>query len=341
VNGVTAPFFADSAPDAPSPAAAALEAPSARYSGLAGVSAVCGDSCAAVTHLDAVTGRAAFPSSASPPLFPLLTALDAGARVVHALAFNNSPAGPLPGLFVASLSADTGELLGTCATRFALNNDFDLANLNFGFDPLRGEVIIASCTDGACVAPLNVTALHPGSCATRELAALAAEELTAGGSGAVDPFARVFVFSLARGGGTKPAGLAVVALNISSGAIVRVTPEAQDTPYVQSLVFDAASRLVYGLAFTTAGYSQPVLVAINALTGKLRTVGAVVGCAGALPDSLAVSADGERLFFVGAGAGGAATLFSVFAANATIASSAPLQGATDLGDAPSAIFWLP
>jgi hypothetical protein len=186
-----------------------------------------------------------------------------------------------------------------------------------------------------------VTALHPGSCATRELAALAAEELTAGGSGAVDPFARVFVFSLARGGGTKPAGLAVVALNISSGAIVRVTPEAQDTPYVQSLVFDAASRLVYGLAFTTAGYSQPVLVAINALTGKLRTVGAVVGCSGALPDSLAVSADGERLFFVGAGAGGAATLFSVFAANATIASSAPLQGATDLGDAPSALFWLP
>jgi len=347
VNGVSADFSSGamtaSAAALAVVAAAAVaeaEAPAAPpYSGLAGVSGVCGDSCAAVTHLDAATGRVAFPSSASPSLFPLLTALDAQARVVHVLAFNNSPSGPSPVIFVASLSADTGALIGTCATRFALNSNYDYENLNFGFDSERGEVIIGSCTDASCVAPLNVTALRPGSCATRNLAAVAAEELEVGGSGAVDPYARVFVFSVARGG--AKAGLAVVALNISSGAVVRVTPETTDTPYVQSLVFDDASRLVYGLAFTTAGYSQPVLVAINALTGKLRTIGAVAGCAGALPDSLAVSADGALLYFVGAGAADAATIFTIHASNATIAASAPLQGALSLGDAPAALFWLP
>jgi len=334
VNGVAADFFGGAAGRAPA------AAPAAPYAGLAGVAAVCGDSCAALTRLDAATGRVSFPSSASPPLFPLLTALDGASRVVHVLAYNNSPAAPSPSLFVASLSADTGALLGVCATRFALNDAFDLANLNFAFDAARGEVLIASCTDSACVAPLNVTALAPGpSCATRELAALAAAELTAGGSGAVDPHARVFVLSLARGG-ARP-GLAVVALNISSGAVVRVTPEAPGAPFVQSLVFDDVSRLVFGLAFTTAGASPPTLVAIDARTGKLRAVGEVSGCAGALPDSLAVSADGARLFFVGAGSGGAATLFTVFAANATVAAAAPLQGALSIGDAPAALFWLP
>jgi hypothetical protein len=145
------------------------------------------------------------------------------------------------------------------------------------------------------------------------------------------------------GGGTAKLILAVVALNISSGAILRVTPETQDTPYVQSLVFDDVSRLVYGLAFTTDGASQPTLVAINARTGKLRAVGAVEGCAGALPDSLAVSPDGQRLFFVGAGSGGlgGAALYTVFAANASVATAAPLQGALSIGDAPSALFWMP
>lgn len=338
VNGVSADFLAGAASAVPSQAAGV---PVARYSGLAGLFAVCGDSCAALTHLQAATGRVSFPSSATPSLFPLLTALDGSLRVVHTLAFDNSQAQRSSALFVASLSADTGALLGTCATRFALNDNYVLENLNFAFDAAAGEVLIASCTDASCVAPLNVTAIRPGSCATREISALAAEELSAGagGSGAVDPYARVFVFSLARGG-SKP-GLALVALNISSGAIVRVTPEAPDTPYVQSLVFDIASRLIYGLAFTTAGYSQPLLVAVNARTGKLRSVGAIAGCAGALPDSLAVSADGARLFFVGAGAGGAATLFAVFTANATVSSAAPLQGALSLGDAPTALFWLP
>ena len=83
-----------------------------------------------------------------------------------------------------------------------------------------------------------------------------------------------------------------------------------------------------------------MLVAINAPTGKLRTIGAVAGCAGALPDSLAVSADGVRLFFIGAGDGGVATIFSIFSANATIASATPLQGATELGSF-SALMWLP
>ncbi len=336
VNGVAADFFGAAPSSAPA-APAAAAAPAARYSGLAGLAAVCGDSCAALVRLQASTGRVSFPSAATPSLFPLLTALDSAARVVHALAYDSAQS--LPALFVASLSADTGALLGTCATRFALNDDFDLTNLNFAFDAARGEVLIASCTDDACVAPLNVTAVRPGSCETRELAALAAEELTAGGSGAVDPYARVFLFSLARGG-AKP-GLALLALNISSGAVLRVTPEAQDTPYVQSLVFDEVSRLTYGLAFTTSGYSQPALVAIDARTGKLRSVGVVAGCGGALADSLAVSADGARLYFVGAGAGGAATLFSIHAANATVASAAPLQGAQSLGDAPSALFWLP
>ena len=258
--------------------------------------------------------------------------------MVHALAFDNSPAGRSPALFVATLSADTGALLGSCATPFSLNDAFDLANLNFAFDAARGEVLIASCTDSMCVGPVSVTALRPGSCAARQVASLAAEELTAGGSGAVDPHARVLVFSIVRGG-AKP-GLALAALNITSGALVRVTAEAQDAPYVQSLVFDEASRLIYGLAFTTAGYSQPTLVAIDARSGKLRSVAAVAGCAGALPDSLAVSADGARLFFVGAGDGGAATLFTIFAANATVAAAAPLQG-FELGDAPAALFWLP
>jgi len=339
VNGVAADFLAGAAAAA-GEAAAAAAAPKPSYSGLVGVAAVCGDSCAALARIDASTGRASFATAASPPLYPLLTALDGAARVVHALAYNNSPgAGGSPAIFVASLSADTGALLATCATGFALNSAFDLANLNFAFDAARGEVLIASCTDSACVAPLNVTALRPGSCASRVIAAFAAEELTAGGSGAVDPHARVFVFSLARGG-AKP-GLAVAALNISSGAVLRITPEAgQDAPYVQSLAFDEVARLVYGLAFTTAGYSQPTLVAIDARTGKLRSVAAVAGCAGALPDSLAVSADGERLFFVGTGSGGVATLFAIFAANATVAAALPLQGFT-LEDAPTALLWLP
>jgi len=305
---------------------------------------VCGSSCAALTRLDASTGRVSFPTSASPALFPLLTAFDGAARVVHALAFDNVRRSPA--LFVATLSADTGALLGRCDTRFALNNDYVLANLNFAFDAARGEVLIASCTDGACVAPLNVTALRPGSCVERHVASLPAQQLSTPGSGAVDPFARVLIISVARGG-SKP-GLALVALNIDSGAVVRVTPETQDAPYVQSLAFDAASRLVFGLAFTTAGYSQPQLVAINARTGRLKAIAAVPGCAGALPDSLAVSADGARLFFIGARAGGGsaadggegATLFTIFAANATVASAAPLQGAISLGDAPAALFWL-
>jgi hypothetical protein len=44
-------------------------------------------------------------------------------RVVHTLAFDNSQAQRSSALFVASLSADTGALLGTCATRFALNDN--------------------------------------------------------------------------------------------------------------------------------------------------------------------------------------------------------------------------
>ena len=309
------------------------------YSGLASLAAVCGDSCAALAHLDVPTGGVSFPSANTPSLYPLLTALDSAGHVVHALAYNNSAAGRAPGLFVASLSADTGALVGTCATRFEQNDGYVFANLNFAFDSKRGEVIIASCTDASCVGPLNITALNPGTCATRNIASLSAEELDTGGTGAVDPYARVLVLSLARGG--KAPGLAVVAINIDTGAVLRVTPETQDTPYVQSLVFDDASRSVYGLAFTQDGASQPYLVAIDTKTGRLRQIAAVAGCAGALPDSLAVSADGERLFFVGAGAGGAATLFSIFAANATISSAAPLQGALSIGDASPALFWLP
>lgn len=341
VNGVSANFLeAAGVQESQAPEVApAVRDSLSPYSGLAGIAAVCSDSCAALTHLNASNGRVSFPSSASPSLYPLLTALDNGARVVHVLAYNNSPAGPSPALFVASLSADTGALLGTCATLFALNDAFDLTNVNFAFDAMRGEVLIASCTDSVCVAPLNVTALAPGSCETRVVASLAAEELATGGSGAVDPYARVFVMSVARGG-SKP-GLVVAALNISTGAVIRITPEAQDTPYVQSLVFDDVSRLVYGLAFTTAGSSPPTLVTIDARTGKLRTVATVSGCAGALPDSLAVSSDGTRLFFVGAGSDmGAAALFTIFAANATVDVSVPLQGAISLGDAPSALFYL-
>jgi len=328
--------FLSSAEPTPAAAVARVAKP---YSGLASLFAVCGDTCAAVARLNAVTGRVAFPSAASPSLSPLLTAFDGAARVVHALAFDEVRR--LPALFVATLSADTGALLGTCATRFSLNDGFDLANLNFAFDAASGELLIASCTDDQCIAPLNVTALRPGSCVTRQIAALAAEELPAAGSGAVDPYARVFVFSLSRGG--SKSGLAVIALNISTGAVVRVASEAIDTPYVQSLVFDDISRLVYGLAFTMEGASQPTLVAINARTGKLGIVGAVEGCAGALSDSLAVSPDGQRLFFVGAGDSGlgGAALYTIFAANATIASATPLQGAISIGDAPSALFWLP
>ena len=155
----------------------------------------------------------------------------------------------------------------------------------------------------------------------------------------MDPYARVLVFSFARGG-AKP-GLAIVALNISTGALVRITPETPDAPFVQSLAFDGVSRLVFGLAFTTAGSTQPTLVSINARTGKLRSIAPVDGCAGALPDALAVSADGERLFFVGAGASGAPALFTIFAANASVEKAAPLPQALSLGDAPPALFWLP
>ena len=335
VNGVSVDFFG--ATHAVS-AAVSAGVPEAPYAGLAGILSVCGDSCAALTRISSSTGRVSFPSADTPLLFPLLTALDGVARVVHTLAFDNSPPRS-PSIFVASLSADTGALLGSCATRFELNDGYAYANLNFAFDSASGEVLIAACTDDACIAPLNVTALRPGSCATRELAALSAEDLEVGGSGAVDPYARVFVFSLARGG-SKP-GLAVVALNITSGAVVRVASETQSSSYVQSLVFDDSSRLIYGLAFTTALYSQPVLVAINARSAKLRVIGAVIGCAGALPDSLAVSPDGSHLFFVGSGAGGAATLFTIFSANATVFASVPLQGFTSDSEAPPSLFWLP
>lgn len=335
VNDVSVDFFAGAAHTV----SAAVPVTAAPYAGLAGILSVCGDSCAALTRISASTGRVSFPSADTPSLFPLLTALDGVARVVHTLAFDNSPSQRSPSIFVASLSADTGALLGSCATRFALNDGYVYANLNFAFDSASGEVLIAACTDDACIAPLNVTALRPGSCATRELAALSAEDLEVGGSGAVDPYARVFVFSLARGG-TKP-GLAVVALNITSGAVVRVASETQSSSYVQSLVFDDSSRLIYGLAFTTALYSQPVLVSINARSAKLRVIGAVIGCAGALPDSLAVSPDGLHLFFVGSGAGGAATLFTIFSANATVFASVPLQGFISDSEAPPSLFWLP
>lgn len=333
INGVSVDFFdgpqADAAPVAEAP-----------YAGLSGIMPVCGDSCTALTRLNALTGRVSFPAPDKPSLFPLLTALDSSARVVHALAFNNSPSSRSPDIFVASLSADTGALLGTCETRYAVNDDFAFANVNFAFDAATGDVLIAACTDDACVAPFNVTVLSPGSCASRELATLSAEELGVGGSGAVDPYARVFVFSLARGG-SKP-GLAVVALNITSGAVVRITPESsQSSPYVQSLVFDDSSRLVYGLAFTTDAYSEPELVVINARSGKLRVVGEVSGCAGALPGSLAVSPDGTLLYFIGRGTGETATLFTVFSANATIASAVPLQGYISVSEAPSSLFWLP
>lgn len=344
VNNVAVDFLAADVESPVTDAAAPRRAPAApAYSGLAGVAAVCGDSCAALAHIDAASGRVTFPSAASPSLYPLLVALDGASRVIHALAYNNSPAGPLPALFVASLSADTGALLGTCATPFSLNDAYDFTNLNFAFDSSSGDVLIASCTDDACVAPLNVTALRPGSCATRVVASFAAEELSAGGSGAVDPYARVLVLTYARGGANP--GLVVAAVNVSSGAVVRVTPEGStpDTPFVQSLAFDDVARVVYGLALTTAGASQPMLVAINARTGKLRAVGAVAGCAGALPNSLAVSDDGERLVFVGAGGEGptgAAVLYTIFAANGTVAATAPMQGLT-IAEAPSALVWLP
>ena len=208
----------------------------------------------------------------------LLTALDGPARTVHVLAFNNSADGRASALFVASLSADTGALLGTCATPFALNDGFDLANVNFAFDGARGEAIIASCADSACVAPLNVTALRPGSCALRAVAALAAEELAVGGSGAVDPDARVLVFSFARGG-AKP-GLAIVALNISTGALVRITPETPDAPFVQSLVFDGVSRLVFGLAFTTAGSTGRRSGPAPCSSARRAAAGAAAGASG-------------------------------------------------------------
>ena len=91
VNSVTADFYAGAAPPSEAPALAPRPA-AARYSGLAGLAAVCGDACAALTHLQAATGRVSFPSAATPSLYPLLTALDGAARVVHALAYDNSPA---------------------------------------------------------------------------------------------------------------------------------------------------------------------------------------------------------------------------------------------------------
>jgi hypothetical protein len=200
-------------------------------------------------------------------------------------------------------------------------------------------VIIASCIDDLCIAPLNITSINPSSCSSQTLASIPVEEVTIGGSGAIDPFARIFLFTLAR----PTSGLALIAFNISSKTILRILPETQDAPSIQSLVFDTHSRLVYGLAFTTAGYSQPSLVSINASTGKLKTIGQVNNCNGALPDSLAISADGTILYFIGSSSSSTdgTILYSIYTENATIASTVSVQGGTlALGDAPNSLFWV-
>jgi hypothetical protein len=312
---------------------------SSLYSGLASIITLCGNSCASIAHFKISTGSISFPSSTSPSFYPLLTALDIKNRIVHTLSFNNSQTNRSSILFLASISVDTSTLLGTCETNFVLNDGFDLSNVNFAYDSITDTVIIASCIDDLCIAPLNITAIHPKSCSSQTLASIPVQEVTIGGSGAIDPFARIFLFTVAR----PTSGLALIAFNISSKTILRIIPETQDTPYIQSLVFDTVSRLVYGLAFTTAGYSQPSLVSINASTGKLKTIGQVNNCNGALPDSLAVSDDGTRLFFIGSSntSTDSTILYSIYTANATIASSVSVQdGTLALGDAPNSLFWV-
>lgn len=349
VVGTTVNFFAKeevagASAEAAANAGVALAPPNptaARYFGLMSVWSVCGDSCAALSHVAPATGSVTFlPSRASPSLFPLLTALDGASRTLHVLAYDNSPRGGGGGnLFLAALSADTGALLRTCATVLPVPNDFVYANLGLAFDAASGEVLVAGCTDSACVGPANVTAVAPASCAARAVASIAAAELEVGGGSAFDPRARVFAFTLATASAAQD--LALYALNVESGAVTRVAAEDGGTPWIQSLAYDAASRLMFGLAFTTAAYSQPTLVTFNARTGALRSVGAVTGCAGALPNVLALSADGALAYFAGTQGGDGTILFAVHTENATVASAKPLQYAASIADAPVAFVWLP
>jgi hypothetical protein len=157
------------------------------------------------------------------------------------------------------------------------------------------------------------------------------------GASALDPRARVLLFSVASG---APPALALLALHVETGELTTVAAEPPGGEWVQSLAYSDAKRAFYGLRYSQLG--APSLVTYDARAGgAVRTVGAVPGAASALPYSFAVSADGERAYFVGVTPGGGTALFAAFTANATVDTAEPLQYAVTEGDAPVALAWLP
>jgi len=214
-------------------------------------------------------------------------AIDPVGRVLYALAAYE---GAVETVTLFGFAVDSGAPVTSCKTPFfsppAMGRDMFLA-----FDDATGALIASGCVDQGCVQPVPIGFLDHASCAFTPVASLGHLSTNVGSfeSAAYNNDTRQVVFTLANSSSQPPS---IIALNLTDGSFTEFNETTLDN--IDSLAYDAASGLIYGIA--QAG-TVASLVSFNSLGFDFRTVGVISRTAEAF-NGLGTVGDGEYYFLL-------------------------------------------
>ena len=315
--------------------APALAAPAA---GLTATFLVCSSAFTNLAHLSPA-GPATYYGKSSPiALLPGISAVDVAGRKLYSLLM--SPNGASYEL--VSINVDSGVRGATCATAYPVPSNYALQNLNIAFDSNNGTVLVAGCTDLECAGYVLVSRIDPATCTATPVVKFATDPpLNQNQQAATgfDPATNTLVVSATQASKKGVVGLVLVSINVLTGTVLHVLPEAGANATIVSLAnagpglfVGVASLPDYTLAFAT----------YDSVRNKVSVAPVLPSYVAPLPGLGAyVHGDsGDIYYFLteDGSIGGAVRIVGVFAANGTLASSGTIPG--DASQAPSSLFYL-
>lgn len=241
---------------------------------------------------------------------------------------------------LVSLDVDSGVRGSSCSTPFPIPANYPLQNLNIAFDETNRTVIVAGCTDAECAGYVGVSRIDPATCiATLVVKVPTDPPLSPTQScAAFDPATDTFVMTVSQAIGKRPAGAALVTVDMRSGRVLHSLAEVGANFSIVALTRAGPGRF---LGVNMSPDQSVSMVAFDSTRNKATLAPAVPGCVAALPGLSALErrADGDVFyFFTQDGASGAARIVGVFAANGSLASAGTLPG--DFSQSPSSFFML-
>ena len=216
---------------------------------------------------------------------------------------------------------------------------YALQNLNIAWDANNGTMLVSGCTDTECAGYVQVSRIDPATCAATPIIKVPTDPPInpRQGAAAFDPSTNTLVMTVTQAG-KKGVGLVLVSVDVLTGKVLHVLPEASANVSLVALS-SAGPGLFLGLSVLPD--LTVALATFDSARNKVSVAPAVPGYVEALP-GLSVferRESGDVFYFVTEdGPGGGARLVGVFVANGTLASSGNLPG--DASQAPSALFLL-